>query len=46
MGLRLPRRMNFNVRLKPGLYRLTVQLVMENGKLSKPARRYLRVVAR
>ena len=39
-------RMHFNLRLKAGLYRLTVQLVMENGKLSKPARRYLRVVAR
>jgi hypothetical protein len=42
----ISQRMHFNLRLKPGLYRLTVQLVMENGKLSKPARRYLRVVAR
>jgi subtilisin-like proprotein convertase family protein len=39
-------RMRFSLRLKPGLYRLTVQLVMENGKLSSPARRYLRVVAK
>jgi len=39
-------RMHFKLRLKPGLYRLTVQLVLENGKLSKPVRRYLRVVAR
>jgi subtilisin-like proprotein convertase family protein len=40
------RRMSFNVRLKPGLYRLTVQLVLENGKLSSPVRRYVRVVAK
>jgi subtilisin-like proprotein convertase family protein len=40
------RRVNFNARLKPGLYRLTVQLVLENGKLSPPVRRYLRVVAK
>jgi hypothetical protein len=32
-----------NLRLAPGLYRITVRAVLDGGRLSGPARRWLRV---
>ena len=40
------RRVMLTLRLRPGLYRLTVRVQLEDGRLSPPARRFLRVVGR
>ena len=36
-------RMRLSLRLKPGLYRLSVQAVLDGGKLSSPVQRFVRV---
>jgi Tol biopolymer transport system component len=36
-------RVTLDLRLSPGLYRITVRAVLENERLSRPARRWLRV---
>jgi Tol biopolymer transport system component len=36
-------RVTLNLRLAPGLYRITVRAVLDQGRLSRPIRRYLRV---
>ena len=38
------RRLTLNLRLAPGLYRLTVRAYLDRNRLSRPARRYLRVL--
>ena len=38
------RRVNLDLRLRPGLYRLTVRVQLEDGRLSPPVRRFLRVL--
>ena len=38
------RRVRLNLRLEPGLYRLTVRVQEESGRLSRPVRSFLRVV--
>ena len=38
------RRMTLNVRLTPGLYRLSVRVHLEGDRMSRPIHRYLRVV--
>jgi hypothetical protein len=38
------RRLTLNLRLSPGLYRLTVRAYLDRNRLSSPARRYLRVL--
>lgn len=38
------RQLAFDVRLTPGLYRITVRAHGDEGRLSRPARRYLRVL--
>ena len=40
----VPRQVMLDLRLRPGLYRLTVRVQLEDGRLSPPARRFLRVV--
>ena len=40
----VPRRVMLDLRLRPGLYRLTLRVQVEDGTLSPPARRFLRVV--
>jgi hypothetical protein len=36
-------RMRLSLRLKPGLYRLSVQAVLDGGKVSSPVQRFVRV---
>jgi hypothetical protein len=36
-------RMRLSLRLKPGLYRLSVQAVLDGGRLSSPVQRFVRV---
>ena len=38
------RRITLNVRLAPGLYRLSVRVQLEGDRMSRPIYRYLRVV--
>ena len=38
------RRVTLNLRLRPGLYRLTVRVQLEDGRQSPPVRRFLRVL--
>ena len=38
------RRLTLDLRLTPGLYRLTVRAQLDHNRLSPPARRYLRVI--
>jgi subtilisin-like proprotein convertase family protein len=38
------RRVKLNLRLRPGLYRITVRLQLEDGRQSAPVRRFLRVL--
>ncbi len=40
----VPRQVMLDLRLRPGLYRLTVRVQLEDGRLSPPVRRFLRVV--
>jgi hypothetical protein len=40
----VPREVMLDLRLRPGLYRLTVRVLLEDGRVSPPARRFLRVV--
>jgi hypothetical protein len=40
----VPRHVTLDLRLRPGLYRLTVRVQLEDGRLSPPARRFLSVV--
>ena len=40
----VPRQVMLDLRLRPGLYRLTVRVQLKDGTLSPPARRFLRVV--
>lgn len=39
----VPHRVMLDLRLRPGLYRITVRAVLDGGRLSRPVRRYLRV---
>lgn len=43
-GAAVTRRLVLNLRLDPGLYRLTARAHTGNGKLSKPKRRFIRVL--
>jgi hypothetical protein len=36
-------RVMLDLRLRPGLYRITVRAVLDGGRLSRPVRRWLRV---
>ena len=38
------RRITLNLRLTPGLYRLSVRVQLEGDRMSRPIYRYLRVV--
>ena len=38
------RRLTLKLKLSPGLYRITVRAKLDHGRLSRPARRYLRVL--
>ena len=38
------RRLTLKLRLKPGLYRVTVRAQLDDGRLSRPVRRYFRVL--
>ncbi len=38
------RRVKLDLRLRPGLYRLTLRVQLEDGRLSPPVRRFLRVL--
>ena len=40
------RRLTLKLRLAPGLYRISVRAQLDGNRLSRPARRYLRVLAR
>ena len=40
----IARRMTLNLRLTPGLYRLSVRVQLEGDRMSRPILRYLRVV--
>jgi virginiamycin B lyase len=40
------RRLTLTLRLAPGLYRITVRARLDGNRLSRPARRYLRVLSR
>jgi hypothetical protein len=40
----VPRQVTLHLRLRPGLYRLTVRAQLEGGRLSPPLRRFMRVV--
>ena len=42
----IERRVRLNVRLKPGLYRVTVRAVLGDGSVSAPHRVFLRVLKR
>ena len=41
----VPKQVTLDLRLRPGLYRLTVRVQLEDGTLSPPARQFLRVVS-
>ena len=38
------RRVSLQLRLRPGLYRITVRAYAGNGSLTRPARRWLRIL--
>jgi hypothetical protein len=40
------RRLTLDLRLAPGLYRITVRAILDGNRLSRPVRRYLRVLGR
>ena len=41
----VPKQVMLELKLRPGLHRLTVRVRFEDGTLSPPVRRFLRVVA-